>query len=85
VRLRATVLSLIYMKNVPDHDAVEIKRLLRRAAEIATSHSSRSQEFVLAAFHEFLECNPRMRDRLEREQMAEEFAAARRQGKLASA
>ena len=85
VRPGVAVLRLRDMKNIPAPDAIEIKRLLRRAAEIATSHSARSQEFVLAAFHEFLECNPRMRDHLEREQMAEEFAAARRQGKVAQA
>ena len=73
------------MKHIPDDEAAEIKRLLRLAAQIATSHSTKSQEFVLAAFNEFLACNPRMRDRLEKEQMREEFEAARRQGKLALA
>jgi len=73
------------MQNRADKEADEIKRLLRRAAEIATAHSMKSQEFVLAAFQEFLACNPRMKDAMEQKAMREEFEAARRQGKLALA
>lgn len=73
------------MKHIPDAELIEIKRLIRQAAQLATAHSLKSQEFVLAAFNAFLECNPQMRARLEQEQMREEFDAARRQGKLALA
>ncbi|HTL34880.1 MAG TPA: hypothetical protein VL326_17245 [Kofleriaceae bacterium] len=68
-----------------DDDWQEIHKLLRRAAQIATAHSSGSKEFVLAAWEAFLACNPRMREQVEREEMRSEFEAARKLGKLAQA
>jgi hypothetical protein len=71
-----------------DDDWQEIRSLLRRAAQIATAHSSTSKDFVLEAWEAFLACNPRMRgmrEQVEREAMRDEFEAARKAGKLAQA
>jgi hypothetical protein len=68
-----------------DDDWQEIRRLLRRAAELATSHSGESKDFVLAAWEAFLACNPRMAEKVERENMRLEIEAARKLGKLALA
>ena len=78
------MLSLRPMSKVDD-DWQEIRRLLRRAAELATAHSSKSQEFVLAAWQAYLACNPRVAENVEREEMRAELEAARRLGKLALA
>lgn len=68
-----------------DDDWQEIRRLLRRAAELATSQSTKSKDFVTAAWEAFLACNPAVAEKVEREQMRAEFEAARKMGKLALA
>jgi hypothetical protein len=68
-----------------DDDWQEIRSLLRRAAQLATAHSSTKSLLVLEAWEAFLACNPRMREEVEREAMRDEFEAARKLGKLAFA
>ncbi|HUS28398.1 MAG TPA: hypothetical protein VMZ53_07815 [Kofleriaceae bacterium] len=68
-----------------DDDNLELQRLLRCAAQLATAHSVESEQFLVAACQAFLACNPALRAKLEEEREVLDMAAARGRGKVAQA
>ena len=68
-----------------DDDAVEIKRLLREAAVLATAHSIDGEAFIVAAWKEYLAINPAKRAELQDKADRARIELARKRGKLAMA
>jgi hypothetical protein len=71
--------------NDHDDDAAEIKRLLRQAAVLATAHSIGGEDFIVAAWKEYLGHNPAKRAELQDKADRARIELARKRGKLAMA
>ena len=68
-----------------DNDKAEIKRLLRKAAALATANSIQGEDFIVAAWKEYLAENPTKKAELQDKADRARIELARRQGKLALA
>lgn len=68
-----------------DDDADEIKRLLRQAAALATAHSIGGEDFIVAAWKEYLGLNPAKRAELQDKADRARIELARKRGRIALA
>lgn len=66
-------------------DRAEMKRLLRRAAELATAHSITSEAFVIEAWRAYLACHPGLREEMEDKALRTKLQKERERGKIAQA
>lgn len=81
MRSRHGVLSCLH----PMDNNAEIKRLLRQAAALATASSLQGEDFIVAAWKEYLALNPTKRAELQDKADRARIELARRTGKLAMA
>jgi len=70
---------------INDDDKAELKRLLRHAAQFATAHSMGGEDFIVAAWKEYLGLNPAKRAELQDKADRARIELARKRGKLAMA
>ena len=68
-----------------DNNKAEITRLLRQAAALATAHSIEGEDFIVAAWKEYLAENPAKKAELQDKADRARIELARRRGTLAMA